>query len=90
MKQNKSQLNDNEEGSFNGSLYYQKNLIYVVNKIDPEIANCHIFYVINNYSNKFSQKIINYYFVKYYTIIMIIMKLLILAMIKMIFSGLIF
>ena len=39
MKQNKSQLNDNEEGSFNGSLYYQKNLISVVNKIDPEIAN---------------------------------------------------
>ena len=39
MKQNKSKLNDNEEGSFNGSLYYQKNLISVVNKIDPEIAN---------------------------------------------------
>ena len=39
MKQNKSKLNDNEEGSFNGSLYYQKNLIFVVNKIDPEIAN---------------------------------------------------
>ena len=39
MKQNKSQLNDNEEGSFNGSLYYQKNLIFVVNKIDPEITN---------------------------------------------------
>ena len=39
MKQNKSKLDDNEEGSFNGSLYYQKNLISVLNKIDPEITN---------------------------------------------------
>ena len=46
MKQYESNINDNDEASFNWSLDSQKNSTFVVNKLDPEIRN----YNNNNYN----------------------------------------